>query len=115
MKLRIVKEEPDKSFIKREISYTHGSSQTRKVYQFQVFFKCCMITVMSTLLFTRDDSSQRLNRDGIGITVISELPFNHKNIQMVNWPDHGVPKNGDHVFELIEKFRQQQSVVQNPK
>lgn len=69
LKLRIVKEEPDKSFIKRDISYTHGSSQTRKVYQFQ----------------------------------------------MVNWPDHGVPKNGDHVFELIEKFRRQQSVVQNPK
>lgn len=69
LKLRIVKEEPEKSFIRREISYTHGSSQTRKVYQFQ----------------------------------------------MVNWPDHGVPKNGDHVFELIEKFRQQQSVVQNPK
>ena len=43
------------------------------------------------------------------------LPTNHQNIQMVNWPDHGVPKNGDHVFELIEKFRQQQSVVQNPK
>ena len=36
LKLRIVKEEEDKSFIKREISYTHGSSQTRKVYQFQV-------------------------------------------------------------------------------
>jgi len=71
LKLRIVKEEKsfDKSFIKREISYTHGSAQTRKVYQFQ----------------------------------------------MVNWPDHGVPQNGDHVFQLIEKFRQQQSVVQNPK
>ena len=52
LKLRIVKEEPEKSFIRREISYTHGSSQTRKVYQFQVFFKYCMITVMSTLLFT---------------------------------------------------------------
>ena len=39
LKLRIVKEEPEKSFIKREISYTHGSSQTRKVYQFQVCFE----------------------------------------------------------------------------
>ena len=44
LKLRIVKEEPEKSFIRREISYTHGSSQTRKVYQFQVFFKLYVIT-----------------------------------------------------------------------
>ena len=46
LKLRIVKEEPEKSFIKREISYTHGSSQTRKVYQFQVCFELCMIKVI---------------------------------------------------------------------
>ena len=51
LKLRIVKEEPEKSFIRREISYTHGSSQTRKVYQFQVFFKLYVSSIVSVKLF----------------------------------------------------------------
>ena len=53
LKLRIVKEEPEKSFIRREISYTHGSSQTRKVYQFQVFFKL-YVSNMVIIMFARN-------------------------------------------------------------